>query len=116
MKKVKLTFGVLLMSVAILASCGNKADSIKVEELNDACSIVNAMGQVADKMIDFKNKYKDATEKPSDDVIAQAKSLENKMKELKARGEKLELKAEDLEACEGSKEIMSKIKELNLRF
>lgn len=116
MKKVKLTFGVLLMSAAILTSCGNKVDSIKVEELSDACGIMNAMGIVADEMTDFKNKYKDMSEKPSDDVMAEAKSLETKMKDLGKRAEELDLKPKDLEACDGAEKIMTTIKDLNLRF
>lgn len=116
MKKVKVTFGIFLMTASLLTSCGGSAESIKVEELNDACSIMSAMEVVVDEMTDFKDKYKDMTEEPSEDLMAQAKNLESKMKDLGKRAEELDLELSDLEKCDDAEKIMTKIKDLNLRF
>ncbi|MEY3085699.1 MAG: hypothetical protein RL037_1879 [Bacteroidota bacterium] len=112
MKKVFLSL--LVLSSLTLSSCSDKAEDLKVADIDSECGCVESMNIVMKEMIGLLDGKKpaDMSEEDMKAMEEKAKPLEKKIKEIEDHCEKKfpKLKLEDIKDCPAVEELKKTMK------
>jgi hypothetical protein len=103
MKQIYLVAGTLLI-MSFMTGCGNKAEKIKVSQLEDACDHVDALISCTEAILDIVDEKEDIYNLSIDEVD-QINYLTKKMNLIERHARKEKISHSDMEDCESWKEL-----------
>ena len=104
MKKICIISGIVFFASFLLTSCGNKAENIKVSELEDACDHVDATISCTEAVLDIIND-KDDIYDLSRDEFDKLEYLGRKIDLIDQHASKAKISQGDMKDCENYKKL-----------